>query len=150
MNIIVLDRQPVVAAQYLCDQHLKDSIAATTTVVSTVCGGSGEHVSLSDPYVVWTKRNISNFMWMHRFSFALCEEYRFRFNRPHSFQHVVHAAPIPFGLRGGKRSEFICNVNPVYRGPETVDGYRNFYVDRCVGNPDAVWTKRQPPHWIHR
>ena len=40
MNIFILDRDPVLAAQYQCDKHVVKMVLETAQIMSTIAGGT--------------------------------------------------------------------------------------------------------------
>jgi len=112
MNIFVLDRDPVIAAQSQCDKHVVKMIVESAQMLSTahrIIDGkittrpskSGKQMvryyQLGDqredllykavhhnhPCTIWTTENSANYRWHYRHFIALCDEYTYRYNKVH-------------------------------------------------------------------
>ena len=118
MNIFILDRDPVVAAKYLCDQHVVKMPLETAQMLSTVVtaqvtaqvstrgfrGFRGFHGVLGDPHLrdrlykpthqkhpctIWAGASLGNFQWLVSHGMAISEEYTKRYGKTHASQKVI-------------------------------------------------------------
>lgn len=119
MNIFVLDKDPVKAAQLQCDKHVVKMIVESAQMLSTahrvldgtmsrIPSKSGKttvkHYELDDveadliyykavhynhPCTLWTMESDSNYRWHWEHLFALCEEYTYRYNKMHKTEMVM-------------------------------------------------------------
>jgi len=113
MNIFVLDRDPVLAAQLQCDKHVVKMIVESAQMLSTVhryidgdvylCPSKSglrevknwRHpdpeldrilyrvVHLKHPCTAWTAQTSCNYEWHFKHFVALCDEYTHRYSRVH-------------------------------------------------------------------
>jgi hypothetical protein len=119
MNLFILDKDPVLAAQLQCDKHVVKMIVESAQMLSTAHrmldgyvekrpSKSGKTmvnywvhpnphlentlykaVHHSHPCTVWTMQSSANFMW-HVIHFqALLQEYTYRYGKTHSTDKIV-------------------------------------------------------------
>lgn len=114
MNLFVLDKHPVVAAQLQCDKHVVKMIVESAQMLSTahrMLDGvpttgpsiSGKRISkkwihpdpamekllykavhIHHPCTVWTMQSNNNYTWHWIHFAALCDEYTYRYGKVHS------------------------------------------------------------------
>ena len=108
MNIFYVDKDPVKAAQMMCDKHIVKMILESAQMLSTahrILDGvltrrksiSGKTMSkywelysnpledilyrtvhVGHPCTVWTMQSSENYIWHYRHFAALCDEYTYR------------------------------------------------------------------------
>ena len=114
MNLFILDKDPVKAAQLQCDKHVVKMIVESAQMLSTAhrmldgyvekrLSKSGKRminywvhpdsnlevvlykaVHFGHPCTVWTQESVSNYIWHYTHFTALCDEYQYRYNKKHS------------------------------------------------------------------
>jgi len=113
MNIFILHKDPIKAAQDQCDKHVVKMIVESAQMLSTVhrmLDGSIEQrpsksgkrilkyyklpdrrenllykaVHHNHPCTVWTRESSSNYRWHYEHFIALCREYTYRYGKTHS------------------------------------------------------------------
>ena len=113
MNLFILDRNPVVAAQDQCDKHVVKMIVESAQMLSTVHrmldGNETRRRSVSGktmtkyyelpddredvlykachfnhPCTIWTRESCCNYTWHYKHFAALCDEYTYRYDKIHS------------------------------------------------------------------
>lgn len=178
MNIFILDKDPVIAAQMQCDKHVVKMIVESAQMLSTVhryldgdefisiskngrkikrwCHWTDtvppihlyKSVMINHPCTIWSWRSLDNYIWHCEHSLALCAEYTHRYGKIHKTQRILEW----------------CDVNYPYnlysRGlTEFAQAMPDEYKD-----PDPVkayrayylgekttfakWTKRNIPEWF--
>lgn len=149
MNIFVLDRDPIRAAQMQCDKHVVKMCLETAQILSTINGGPYKPTHAKHPCVLWAGENRANYLWLWGHGMALGDEYRHRYGKFHKCHSVILSLNIPpERLRGteiGKRSAFVQCMPEVYRGEDAVEAYRRYYRAEKAGF--AKWTRRDRPDW---
>lgn len=112
MNLFILDKDPIKAAQLQCNSHTVKMIIESAQMLSTThrmldgieCrkpSKSGKtnvkHWTLPDrresvlykavhinhPCTIWTRMNSSNYQWHYEHFVALCDEYTYRYAKIH-------------------------------------------------------------------
>lgn len=135
-----------------CDQHVVKMPIETAQMLSTAARALGMSVGYAPtharhPCTVWVGAALPNFEWALRHGLALCEEYTYRFHRRHAAQSVLEAVSAAAPLLPVRpRSPFVQVMPKVYKRPDVVDAYREFYtVSKRVF---ARWrNERSPPAW---
>ena len=118
MNVFVLHRDPVFAAQMQCDKHVVKMIVESAQMLSTAHrmldgnptkrpSQSGKRmvpyytlpdwreqtfykaVHFHHPCTVWTMRNNENYFWHWLHFEALCKEYTFRYGKVHKSETLL-------------------------------------------------------------
>lgn len=118
MNIFVVDRDPVIAATMLCDQHVVKMITESAQMLSTchrVLDGvmtkqqsvSGKRmvptyklddgrdnvlyraVHFNHPCNIWLRDSIQHYDWLVQHTYGLCREYTKRYNKVHACQQML-------------------------------------------------------------
>jgi hypothetical protein len=112
MNIFVLDKDPIRAAQLQCDKHVVKMIVESAQLLSTAhrmldgkletrLSKSGRKqkyyaldASVEDVYYrachhnhpsnVWARESDTNYNWLYRHFVALCDEYKYRYGKVHA------------------------------------------------------------------
>ena len=113
MNLFILDKDPVLAAQLQCDKHVVKMIVESAQMLSTVhrmldgkqtrvASKSGKTqvkawvlpddredvlykaVHMAHPCTVWTMKSDMNYNWHYAHFVALCDEYTYRYGKVHA------------------------------------------------------------------
>lgn len=154
VNIFVLDRDPRVAAQMACDQHVVKMASETAQILSTACHLHGVKVGYrpshaGHPCTLWAKTSKANFRWTLVHGFALCREYTYRYGKTHASQAVIaeiDAARDQVAFDQLARTPFVQVMPSYLHEDNAVVAYRNFYLDSK--SRFARWRKnRPPPDW---
>lgn len=165
MNIFVVDRDPKISAQMLCDKHIIKMILESCQMLSTAIWYSGfQHLKpkefavshsfckpcyINHPCTQWVRQNKENFMWLYNHGKALCEEKLFRYfnNPPHKrqsdydrFLHYLDFIP------SGDLEPFAQEMPEQYKCVDTVKAYRDYYIGKK--KHILYYTRRQVPHWL--
>lgn len=97
MNIFFVDRNPVMAAKCLCDQHVVKMTLETAQILSTACielgvaskiPGLYKATHKNHPSCVWARSSPEHFNWLLAHGIALGEEYTERFGKVHRSAQV--------------------------------------------------------------
>lgn len=120
MNIFVLDKDPVKAAQLQCDKHVVKMVVESAQMLSTahrlldgvlerVPSKSGmtkvkyyklpdyredllyKAVHFNHPCTLWTMKSNNNYNWHYVHFVALCEEYKYRYGKTHKTDDLLRA-----------------------------------------------------------
>lgn len=124
MNIFILHKDPVIAAQLQCDKHIVKMILESAQMLSTahrvldgtmtkIKSKSGktmvkhwelDHhddiiykaVHVGHPCTVWTIESVNNYIWHYNHFFALHDEYMYRYGKTHkSFNELAEILKTP-------------------------------------------------------
>lgn len=169
MNIFALSRMPDIAAQKMCDQHVRSKMIVETGQILANCykletlqqapltqkGRPRVYSYYNHPCCKWARETIGNFKWLSQHGLALVEERQFRWpdSRPHFTAQFIEWTQYhdPDNLDQNKNvhlTDFYQafgqeNQELIQQNP--VKGYQLYYnrVKRHTINP--TWTKRNIP-----
>ena len=145
MNIFILDRDPVLAAQYQCDKHVVKMVLETAQIMSTIAGGPYKPTHAKHPCVRWAEENLANYMWLSLHGEALCAEYTHRYGKMHKSQAVIKSCSVSALLTRPRPAAFVQCIPEQYRQEDPVEAYRAYY--RGDKARFATWTNREVPFW---
>lgn len=144
MNIFILSRDPILAAQYQCDKHVVKMCLETAQILSTINGGPYKPTHPHHPCTVWARSSQANYEWLWMHGMALCEEYTHLYGKRHKSQDVIEQLSIA-PVSGGELTEHIQCMPDQYKCADVVEAYRAYYRGDKEGF--AKWTKRKVPDW---
>jgi hypothetical protein len=162
VNIFVLDSNPIIAATYQVDRHIVKMPTETAQMlcIAHTITKSGFDIPRNwsprghwyHPCSKWVRESLSNYYWLVLHGLALCETYKFRYNKSHhhaSRRIIVWAAerapPIPdVGLTAHALAvpDYLKSMFE-----DEVEIYREYY--RKHKQHLAKWRNRQPPEWFN-
>ena len=157
MNIFVLDADPFVAAQMMCDKHVVKMILEGCQMLSTV--HSLDVVQNNKPKLykpcfhnhpctIWARASKSNYYWLANHTYELTNEYTSRYGKVHKStsmaQWFTHNAPS--NLPNTICTKFAQAMPEVYKNTDAVKAYRAYY----VGDKRrfAKWSNGKTPKWF--
>tara|TARA_A100001391_G_scaffold98378_1_gene65223 strand:- start:1358 stop:1840 length:483 start_codon:yes stop_codon:yes gene_type:complete len=151
MNIFVLDRHPVTAAQMQCDRHVVKMVLESAQMLCTsinMLGGQAQYKTahVNHPCSVWARETLGNFLWLYDHGMALAKEYTHRYGRVHKSQQVIQhcidsVRDLP--LADLRRTPHPLCMPDKYKTDDPVESYRKFYLgDKATF---AQWNKQTPP-----
>jgi len=144
MQIFVVDTNPVLAAQMLCDKHIVKQCLESTQIMSAVADGPYRISHMNHPCTLWARKNRTNYNWLAMHALALCEEYTFRYQKVHMCQKIIASLAnegnrFPVGV-----SEFVQCMPESMRCTDPVEAYRKYYHTKTF----AQWNRGRPaPYW---
>ena len=153
MNIFVLDRDPVLAAQMQCDKHVVKMVLETAQLLcSAFDAGDAPYrrTHHNHPCAIWTRASMGNYLWLVEHGLALADEYRHRYGKQHASEAVIHWCLANFILAHVDHSDeltpFAQAMPEEYRHPDPVAAYRAYY--RGAKADIATWKPiRGRPDW---
>ena len=152
MNIFVLDTDIKRCARYHCDQHVSKMILESAQLLCTALNLRGfetpyRSTHAKHPCTIWLGESYANFEWLVALTFALNDEYRYRFQKTadHASVAVVRTvAELRYESSG--LTPFAQAMPDHYKVVgDPVTAYRRFYVGEKLSF--ARWTRRRRPRW---
>jgi hypothetical protein len=153
MNIFLLDNDIEQCAKYHCDQHVGKMILESAQLLCTALNQRGfttpyRSTHVRHPCTLWVGDSLDNFQWLVRLSYALNDEYCWRYDKKKDHASIavvkqIEDAEFPsLGL-----TPFAQAMPLQYKDQDdAVTAYRRFY---CVEKSAfATWTKRETPAWF--
>lgn len=152
MNIFVLDRDPVAAAQMQFDRHVIKMVLETAQLLCAAFPEGAapyKRTHYNHPCGVWARASRDNFRWLATHGLALADEYEFRYGKVHASRGVIlwcveHLDEVTFPA--ADLSPFALAMPDEYKRPDAVEAYRTYY--RQGKAAIARWGKNRPaPEW---
>lgn len=160
MNIFVLDRNPQVAAEYLCNEHVIKMLTESVQMIATtsiLLGGESPPKKNGDPYKIshqwhpctkWVMDSRDNWEWLVAHALGIAGEFRKRYGKEHAGERslmyaISHCtAPAERGM-----TPFALCMPPEYKHRDAVVAYRQFYLGEK--SRFAAWEPRATtPEWF--
>ena len=164
MNLFILDKDPIKAAQLQCDKHVVKMIVESAQMLSTAHrmldgvqsrrkSQSGKTMSkywelpddreavlykavhMGHPCTVWTMQNDNNYRWHFEHFSALCKEYTYRYDKIHATQTKLRK------YLAMKHEPQCINENDI------VQSYKDYYQTK-QDRFKMAWTRRPIPEWF--
>lgn len=146
MNIFFVHRDPVQAAQMLCDKHVVKMTLETAQILSTVCGGPYRPTHENHPSVVWARDNLP---WVFAHFNALLAEYTHRYGKTHKSANILPELKLFINPKDSTAASYPppqCMPEEC-RGDDPVEAYRRYYMTEKASF--ARWERGRPsPSWF--
>jgi len=159
MNLFYVEKEPVAAAQALCDKHVVKMILETAQMLSTAHRLSEtpqapfvyKMTHKNHPSTKWLRSSQVAYRWGLEHLEALFAEYSHRYGKIHKteIEKFQHLKIIPQDL---PQAPFVDPPQCMYdecRGADTVAAYRAYYRTRRK-EIDMRWSKRAVPTWLDK
>ena len=153
MNIFVVDLDPVVAAQALCDKHVVKMTLETAQILAAVSARYGvagpyKPTHAKHPCTLWAGDSHANWQWTVVHGLTLADEYTRRYGKRHASHDVVKWYLVHGGApRSGRATPFAQAMPEQYRADDAVAAYRAYY--RGEKSRIATWREpAAPPSWF--
>lgn len=175
MNIFVLDSDPKLAAQMMCDKHVVKMIVESAQLLSTVHRflDGDEYISISKngrrikrwshpkgnflyksvmlnhPCTIWTRESVYNYSWLAAHAYSLCDEYHHRYEKVHSTRPLIEwlRTNPPKNIPWVARTPYAQAMPDQYKVPgNAVAAYRAYYIGEK--KRFAKWAYTKTPEWF--
>ena len=159
MNLFYVEREPVAAAQALCDKHVVKMILETAQMLSTAHRLSEtpqapfvyKVTHKNHPSTKWLRSSQNAYKWGLDHLEALFAEYTYRYHKTHKTERekLQFLKVVPRDL---PQAPFVDPPQCMYddcRGVDTVAAYRAYYRTRR-SEIDMRWTNRPMPAWLQQ
>lgn len=174
MNLFILDKNPIIAAQMYQDLHVNKIVIegaqmlataytlerlAENDVPRTQKGLPRRHSHKNHPMTKWVVKNASNYKWTLDHIMALCHEYTYRSGKTHFTQQFVewcgdNLPDLPIEPQSMHPQCFEKSFPECIVDGNPVQGYQNYYnaakTQFKFGKKmrKATWTRRNPPSFF--
>jgi len=170
MNIFILDEDPKIAAQMLCDKHTGSKNAGGKMIVEsaqmlancyplerlaksdcpfTKTGNPRKHSYLHHPCSQWVMASQTNFEWLLEHALEMVQEKIYRGGNLHFSSHFINWCNVirpTFAINGFTQPALA--MPDFYKKGDPVRSYRAYYIGEKY--KIATWTVRQIPEWFSR
>ena len=159
MNIFYLDRNPIVAAQMMCDKHVIKMILESAQMLSTahrVLDGDehADNVGMykmthkNHPSTIWVRANSENYDWLQEHMEALLTEYTHRYGKRHATERLIHSLwEHPKNITHDDFTDPPQCMPDYCKGDDAVSAYQNYYI--MEKSDFATWKRRDRPEWFN-
>jgi hypothetical protein len=154
MNLFILDTDPALSTQMLCDQHILSQPKETAQMLCASFRPDTPNLPCKPTHVNhrctrWVRTNSSNFYWTLIYANHLLHEYEFRYRRKHACGAWIEWCRDRFNdmtLPEGALTPFAQAVPQELRQIDPVAAYRAYYLrDK---QRFATWERGRPaPAW---
>lgn len=152
MNIFILDEDPKISAEMMCDKHVVKMILESAQMLcSAFPKGEAPYKKafFNHPCSRWARASVDNYEWLLTHAYALMEEYLHRYGKIHKSLDAVawcddhyHILNLPdVGL-----TPFAQAMPDEYKNDNAVKAYQTYYFNDK--KYFAKWTKRTAPAFM--
>lgn len=146
MNIFVLDRNPIIAAQYHCDRHVVKMILESAQMLSTATGMGYKPTHHNHPCTLWVKQSAQNALWLHQLAFYLNREWQERYGHKNNHKSWEVIKTLDYGMLPDRDMTPFAQAMPDdYKRADPVQAYRDYY--RGEKSDIATWRNNTPDWW---
>lgn len=160
MNIFVLDKNPLYAAQYHCDKHVVKMVLETAQILSTVAvskipkaaGYLYRPTHRNHPCTIWAGESFYNTAWLCSLGINLANEYQYRYDKVHKSKEIItRAYQLLMGIDSLKWAKddltpFAQAMPSQYQNEDAVKAYRDYYKNEKTKL--LTYTRRGKPEWL--
>lgn len=152
MNIFYINPDPAIAAQQLCDDHIRKMQIESAQLCSTahwLTGSSAPYkkTHVNHPSAIWVRQSIQHYKWVIEHGLEICKQFTVRYGKHHKTQDVLEwlRDNLPNLPDNGFVEPPQCMPDDV-KSDNTVDAYKQYY---RVHKTFAKWDKIQnKPLWM--
>jgi hypothetical protein len=175
MNIFVTDECPVLSAAALPDKHVVKMPLETCQMVSVIFSkwyydwgyipkkdglpySTEKGAFRNHPCTQWAAKSHENLAWLIRHGFALCNEYRHRYEKDHACMQGLEVAENIFATKSGKEIsihknvvEFTRAMPDEYKLDESIDtftAYKMYIASKPWVADNYLRMPSRKPDWI--
>jgi hypothetical protein len=155
MNIFFLSEDPKECAKFHNNKHVVKMILETAQLLCGVHhmteGGQYDiPYKLSHknhPCSLWTRKSLSNYLWLCELGLELCQEYTYRYGKTHKSKQVIE-----WCLDKKPNIDDIGFIDPPkampdeYKVNSVIESYRNYYLG--AKSSFCNWKNRETPDWF--
>jgi len=147
MNIFILNKDPIIAAQMQMDCHVIKMLVESVQILCN-CFDQKEvpykRTHYNHPCCVWARKSLSNFNWLKNHAIALSNEYTYRYGKIHKCRSVINSLKIPDITDIGLTS-FALALPDEFKSNDVVRSYLNYYSIIKLNLKRVRWTRRKMP-----
>ena len=155
MNIFYIHSDPIISARELADDHIRKMQIESAQMCCTAHWETGteapyKRAHWNHPSTKWVRESIQHYNWLVSHGLEVCNEFTKRYGKRHKTQDVLE------WLKQNKPNVKDNGFTPppqcmpdIYRGSDTIEAYRLFYIEDKVKIKNLSWNKLQnTPSWV--
>lgn len=159
MNIFYVDKDPVVAAQMMCDKHVVKMILESAQMLSTAhrqLDGDDyadthklyKNAMVNHPSTIWVRSSHMHYRYLYDLFVALCDEYTYRYGKQHASDRQLR---VPLAKAPDNIPQVTWNPPPQcmpeeYKMTSSILAYRKYYINDK--GSFSTWKNRPTPYWF--
>jgi hypothetical protein len=175
LNIFVNDPCPILSAAALPDKHIVKMPLETCQMVSIIFSkwyhnwgyipkkdgtpySTAKGAFRNHPCVLWVVKSHENLAWLIRHGYALCNEYRHRYEKEHSCMKSLEVAENIFATKSGKEISIYKNVVEFTRAMpdeykfdtsiDTFTAYKMYIASKSWVKGNYLRIPQRRPEWV--
>jgi hypothetical protein len=157
MNIFYINEDPIIAAQELCDDHIRKMQIESAQMLCTAHWEQGKEAPykrahLNHPSTKWTRESIQHYRWLVRHGLEVCSEFTKRYGTYHKTQNVLewcrdNEPNIPDnGFTPPPQA-----MPEEYKNKDTIKAYKTYYIEDKIKIKKLHWNKlNNTPEWTKK
>jgi hypothetical protein len=157
MNIFYINPDPITAAQELADDHIRKMQIESAQMCCTAhweTGGTAPYkrAHKNHPSTIWTRQSIQHYRWLVKHGLEICSEFEKRYGKVHATKQVLlWCQDNEPSLPNNEFTEPPQCMPEEFRKENTVEAYKNFYINDKVKVKKLDWKKlNNKPEWINK
>ena len=157
MNIFYINPDPITAAQELADDHIRKMQIESAQMCCTAhweTGGTAPYkrAHKNHPSTIWTRQSIQHYRWLVKHGLEICSEFEKRYGKVHATKQVLlWCQDNEPSLPNNEFTEPPQCMPEEFRKENTVEAYKNFYINDKVKVKQLDWKKlNNKPEWINK
>ena len=175
MNIFVNDPCPILSAVALPDKLVTKMPVETCQMVSIIFSkwyydwgyipkkdgtpySTAKGAFRNHPCTQWASKSHENLAWLIRHGYALCNEYRHRYEKEHSCMKSLEVAENIFATKSGKEISIYKNVVEFTRAMpdewkhdttiDTFEAYKRYIASKIWVKDNYLRIPQRRPEWV--
>jgi hypothetical protein len=155
MNIFYINTDPTIAAQELCDDHVRKMQIESAQMLCTAHWVNGneapyKRAHLNHPSTKWARESIQHYRWLVKHGLEVCSEFTKRYGKHHKTQDVLE------WCRDNEPNIPDNGFNPPpqampeeYKNADTIKAYKTYYIEDKIKIKNLNYNKlNNKPVWI--
>jgi hypothetical protein len=155
MNIFYINEDPIIAAQELADDHIRKMQIESDQMCCTAHWETGNEAPYkrahkNHPSTIWTRQSIHHYRWLVKHGLEICNEFEKRYGKVHATKQVLlWCKDNEPNLPNNKFIEPPQCMPEEFRKEDTIEAYKNFYINDKVKVKKLDWKKlNNKPKWV--
>jgi hypothetical protein len=157
MNIFYINTDPVIAAQELCDDHIRKMQIESAQMCSTAHWASGSEAPykkahFNHPSTKWVRESIHHYRWVVKHGLEVCNEFTKRYGKYHKTQGVLEwLRDNEPNIPDNEFTEPPQCMPDEYKKANAIEGYKTYYIEDKIKNKQLTYNKlNNTPEWIKK
>lgn len=157
MNIFYINKNPIIAAKELADDHIRKMQIESAQMCSTAHWVNGstapyKQSHTNHPSLKWVRKSIQHYRWLIQHGLEICNEFEKRYGKKHKTKDVLEWLQInePNIPNNGFTDPPQCMPDE-FKMENTIEAYKNFYINDKIKIKKLDWKKlNNKPEWTKK